>query len=582
MKFLILMLSFLVFTEPALALVNMRNGSYTESWIDFIEPSSGIEMKIERVYSSRSLFDGLFGFGWCSAFETRLDITSDGILNLVECGGGLEIAFFPSNFDTKSAKDTIDAIVADYQKKRRMNSSEVANFRAQLTENPKMRFTYANIINGEKCPPTKDQCLIDIKKIKTTGNVFLSKAKGMEKIIFNGHFYERRKFNGDIERFNYKGQLTYRSNNSGNFIKLKYSGKKIQEISDNNGRRLTFTYNRNGQLEKISNGRGLNAYYRFKGDDLVSMKNMWGKTYEYQYDNFHNMIGVDFPDNTKLTMRYDNARDWIRTYTNRKGCTESYAFSYDKDQPNHYISSFNRFCGKGTRFFGQYEFFYQQYPFSKENYLHRAIESYKIKVPSEKTTKDVVFEKYLGRPLVIQEVTPESNLVRTYNYLSNGLVNLRETRLRQVRGQHVNWEKVFFKYDSSNSRILKTTQKDLNGNGQVTSTQVRNYIYNDRGQLRQATDGSKRYVQLKHHKEGPLAQLKNERKSQIDLGYQVGIEKPTVISDPTLGKVAVTYDSSGEVESVKSKGKRNVATSVVEKFIEMIKFLGPMGEHLKL
>ena len=103
MRLFLLCFLFFMFFESQ-AVVNMRNGSYTESWVDFVDPQNGYEIKIQRFYSSRSLFDGLFGYGWCSDIETKLDILSNGTIDLTECGGGMKASYYPLSFDLKNPK----------------------------------------------------------------------------------------------------------------------------------------------------------------------------------------------------------------------------------------------------------------------------------------------------------------------------------------------------------------------------------------------------------------------------------------------------------------------------------------------
>ena len=55
-----------LFSAQAHALVDMKNANYSNTWIDMDVPGSGYDLKIVRTYNSRSLFNGMFGFGWCS------------------------------------------------------------------------------------------------------------------------------------------------------------------------------------------------------------------------------------------------------------------------------------------------------------------------------------------------------------------------------------------------------------------------------------------------------------------------------------------------------------------------------------
>lgn len=71
-----LLLASLISTSASAA-VNMKDASFTKSFSDFQE--------LQRTYSSRSLHDGVFGFGWCSAFEKKLEFSANGEVILKDC-----------------------------------------------------------------------------------------------------------------------------------------------------------------------------------------------------------------------------------------------------------------------------------------------------------------------------------------------------------------------------------------------------------------------------------------------------------------------------------------------------------------
>jgi hypothetical protein len=85
----------------AYALIDMTNFNYSNAWTD-LPPKDGVS--VVRTYNSRSLHDGLFGFGWCSDFETSVQMAPDGMLSLTNCGGGMTISF-------DRRRDTADSTV---------------------------------------------------------------------------------------------------------------------------------------------------------------------------------------------------------------------------------------------------------------------------------------------------------------------------------------------------------------------------------------------------------------------------------------------------------------------------------------
>jgi uncharacterized protein DUF6531 len=71
---LLLTLPLLTTTLQANADVNMKDASYYKTWVDLEIQRGPKVFQLRRTYSSRSLHQGLFGFGWCSDFEKSLDL----------------------------------------------------------------------------------------------------------------------------------------------------------------------------------------------------------------------------------------------------------------------------------------------------------------------------------------------------------------------------------------------------------------------------------------------------------------------------------------------------------------------------
>jgi YD repeat-containing protein len=82
----------LAFASLAQAEIDVKTGAFLDTWMDLDVQSPGFHLAVERTYSSRSNYDGLFGFGWCSNLETRLKRDQDQI-EVTECGGGVQTLF---------------------------------------------------------------------------------------------------------------------------------------------------------------------------------------------------------------------------------------------------------------------------------------------------------------------------------------------------------------------------------------------------------------------------------------------------------------------------------------------------------
>ena len=94
------------------AIVDLRNANYSNTWIDIQVDGSGYDMKVLRTYHSRSLFNGMFGFGWCSNFETSLEVLPEGALKVRECGSGSTTVYSPREITKADVDRTISLIIA--------------------------------------------------------------------------------------------------------------------------------------------------------------------------------------------------------------------------------------------------------------------------------------------------------------------------------------------------------------------------------------------------------------------------------------------------------------------------------------
>src|SRR5688572_26848118 len=107
----LILLSLIFASIPAFALVDMRNANYSDSWTDIEAPGSGFPLKVVRAYNSRSLFNGIFGFGWCSDIETSLEATPEGNVKITECGDGAEIIYRARDFSKEEVSETVNKIL---------------------------------------------------------------------------------------------------------------------------------------------------------------------------------------------------------------------------------------------------------------------------------------------------------------------------------------------------------------------------------------------------------------------------------------------------------------------------------------
>ncbi|OAN45227.1 hypothetical protein A6A04_20930 [Paramagnetospirillum marisnigri] len=95
-----------VMAPPVLAEVSVHDGTLRIAETD-IGYSGGLEPSLERFYRSDSRRSGLFGRGWGSRYETRVEMQADGTLAVIENGCGATVTFHsvhghPDRWEAKS------------------------------------------------------------------------------------------------------------------------------------------------------------------------------------------------------------------------------------------------------------------------------------------------------------------------------------------------------------------------------------------------------------------------------------------------------------------------------------------------
>src|SRR5258708_34891065 len=88
------------------AIVDMKSANYSESWTDLVVPGVGYDLRINRTYNSRTLFNGLFWFGWWSDYGKKKEVTPQRFLRLTQCGGGKEKIFNKKKFKPVKNENT--------------------------------------------------------------------------------------------------------------------------------------------------------------------------------------------------------------------------------------------------------------------------------------------------------------------------------------------------------------------------------------------------------------------------------------------------------------------------------------------
>lgn len=449
-------LAVLATARPADAIVDMKNANYSQTWVDLValsEPDRPrrdreasqawtIDLGVERSYNSRSLHDGLFGFGWCSDFETRLRPTPEGNAVLVFCGGGEEVSFEREGYDPAEAKRLAARIVERLREAQARDPRSLSSllgglrdsawdaFRRRLEESDPLRLEHARRLGLVRAP--------------REGERLRPSAGGMEQLVVEADGWRHVFGGGAGTRFDRDGQLRALLGADGVALRLERVDGRIARAERSDGRGwLRFEWTREGKVAALERSDGLRTTYRYTRDDLVSVRNGWGNEYLHEYDDRHNLTRTTFPDGSYIRLGYDRERDWVVNYRDREGCIEDYAYGFLRGA-DHYIARINKQCGSQITADSTHEFIY-----SKNARGERYLSDVRSRI-NEQVVEHTYHEAY-NRPTRILR----DGVVTEWEYDSRG-------RVRERRQGSRHWA---FEYEREAGRPARVIERELRGDG---------------------------------------------------------------------------------------------------------------------
>lgn len=524
------------------AIIDMKNANFSTSWTDLIVPGGGYEMKVLRTYNSRSLFNGLFGFGWCSDFETKLVVSPDNTLKVFECGAGLETTYTTKDYGNKDIENLVQNIVKKVKANGKRSEDYLKNLRQNLMKDSVLRIRMA--------------VEYDLTSAVKEGAVYYANGKEIENITLMKEYYVRQLADGSFQRFDLKGRLIALYDKNNNFLKFNYDGSLLKEVTDNNGRRLNFKYNSSKRLASISGPLGITVEYRFeKLDNLVWVNNAWGNVYTYEYDELHNMTKATWPDKSTIQLTYERNKDWVLSYKDRQNCNESYQYETSKEDPkNHYWSIVEKKCGKEIVNNTKFEFFHKVRS-DGVLYLARTV------TVINGQTNEIVYHEMFGKPVMIKR-GPERI---TFEYFPNG----------QLRAKANQYSRLAYEYDPKIKKVSSVKTIFTDEKGKKTAERLSEFKYDSKGNLNFAknTDGQK--INLTYDNKGRIATIEDQAKKIVKISYDEKYGKPAVVTRPQLGTIKISYKSNGDIDKAESPDGPQVAIQVASTFNNLLDIIAP-------
>ncbi|MCO5112853.1 MAG: DUF6531 domain-containing protein [Bdellovibrionaceae bacterium] len=538
----------------AWAIVDMKDANYSETWTDLDLGGPGYILKVTRTYNSRSIHDGIFGFGWCSDFETKLEITPESNIKVTECGGGMETVFEDGSNNLAQRNALIDKIVKKVREDKKNSSLKenyFENFKKELINNNYLREAFATEL-GFKGSITKGKSY---------------KAIGKNEVVeVEANSYKRKLSDGTFQRFDSQGRLVAMYDKSLNFIKITYANNKIVSVVDNKSRRLSFKYHKsNGKVSAIISAPTKKAVsYTYSSHDLATVNNAWGSRFSYLYDDMHNLVKIIHPDNTTKEIAYDKDKDWVVGFKDQKGCKETYLYRDSEDDPrNHYWSEVTKMCNGKVTNKSKYEFWHKDRADKSGKYLAR------VRSEINGMVTDIKYHETIGRPVYKQDGTE----IVTYSYYANG-------SLKTEKNERVS---TTYFYDGVCSKISKMVQENLLERQVASRKDTTVFQYNKPScNLKKAMNSKGESAELHYDAAGRIIKVVDHTAKQLNIAYNSQTGKPARLTRPGLGSIDVVYDQQGQMVSVKSSQGAEVATQVANVFNNILRVIGPASNDISI
>lgn len=546
-----LVVLFLFNPMVSLAVVDTQSAGYSKTFIDFKSEGSGFPLKVERTYNSRSLYNGLFGYGWCSNFETRMIALPDNSVKSVECGGGLEIFYYPKN-KSGNVDLQVSLILKGMRKSAQLSGSQMKTLKKDLRQSQTLRADFMEAL--------------DIKGKITPGVKYYANGRASEYVILREGWLTRYLPNGISEVFNKNGRLVRAFDKSGNRIDITWGSKEVL-VKDNRGRRLQFNLRSSGKVENIKfTGKVVASYKQDGKEDLRFARNAFGEEFSHNYDNLHNLKENIYPDKTTEKLTYNKKKDWVTSFKNRKGCLETYNHGKNPKNPDHYYSTVKKVCGRRVVNNSRYEFWNRPLPGGKGKYLYRA----RSRVNGRLT--DVIYHQKFGTPVSLLK-----NGVRTARkyYESGifiGLLKEKATPYRTVRYQN-------YSEKCRKPQNVQIILRDSSGK-KVLRTENTSFQFRPNCQLYMARKSKEEWIKVRHDGKGRIDTMEDQSRKVVKLKWHPRYNKPEVITRQGVGSIRLIFNAQGGVVDVKGKSGPTVLSQVASVFNSFLETLSPVAEEM--
>jgi YD repeat-containing protein len=537
----------------AFANVSIRNGNFFIGYTDVLYPG-GYEPKIERVYNSKSPFNGMFGRGWGSDYEGYLVVEADGSVLVNEAGGGAQNRFSPAGWNAQELEKAVNAIADVARKAGVIGSKEqIDQYKGRLRSNPEFR--------NEEWSKWRAQGKLAARKL-AAGTKLISTRFAFQWITVTANGYVRSSDTGKTETYDANGRLLKVEDSNKNFIVLSYNKDgKVEKIQDNMNRKMYLTYTKQGKVAKIQAEGNKSAEYRYNANgELIQSRDTDGNSYAYDYssDRRHNMTRIRYSDKTDLRITYygRDKLENVRSVKDRDGTITEYTYDKVPGERNSLKVGVKIKSKEGRPVSDSgYEYVFRNKPNGEEW-------TYKMVSTLDGLRTETVYNECCGLPIFIKRGKEET----TFAYDAKGRVTKKTTPNEVTE----------LSYDQ---KVGKVNRVVTHAKGNKKKVDWSTFQYDTRGNLTVAKNSTGAGVRLFYDSMGRIQTMMDQKNKQIQFRYNEQ-SKPIQITDPKMGSITVTYTNSGEVQKVDSTGGRKIALAVTSAFQNLLEIVRPAGVTL--
>jgi YD repeat-containing protein len=520
MKQKILLATLLTIPAIAMAGVNPQNGNFFITYQDITQQSGDHDLNLTRTYNSQATELGWFGSGWGSPFETRLIAMPDGSVAVQENGTG-QINFYRAK-DKADIQKAVMRIVEAANQRDKLSPEATDALRKKLADDEELR--------------VRKVLQYGLHADLPANTVLRSNDCPAAELVRLADSYKRVTCDKSNDYFDLQGRLIRREESNGYSVRVSYEGQRPASNKDSLGQSLDFKWTPAGLLTDASNSKDHTIYTQDKNNDLVKSNDVNGNSYNYDYDNNHNLTRIGYVDDTSMRIEYtSSANGIVQSVTQRFGDKMVYEYRSDPSDARHTWTKITAIAASG-----------------------------------EQSSREL---EYQGRTTE----TGAAQLARLAVSNDRGrLETIYDDKGRVIRKANNAGGVTQYVYHPQSDKLIMVWNNDLKTE----------FHYDKQGNLIRAEDSNGRVIDL-DYRDTPQIQrmvdVNRADKTRRELTFKYNAAgKPTEIALVGTGKITVDYDDKGEISKVNSSQGAKMALQVTQAFQNLLSVVKVAGARIDM